>query len=160
MSPHRAFRTLLPALLAFFVTAARADFEFTKWGMSAVELEKVGGGAVTPAIGDGIFSAAGRKDGSAPGSPQVEAVYESGYETGSVTYQAVYYFGPAGLFLVRLVPLTGEDASAVVSSLEAQYGAPDSVEHRGRVGSVDCIERQQWRATSENNLITYQSEVS
>jgi len=133
-------------------------FQYTNWGMSPAELERIGAGNITRTSPDRLFPEDYRKDGSRGTALDVnaEVLLESGYNTDGIFYDAIYYFNSNRLFLVTLVPHSIEDGIKTGRLLDGIYGAPEAAELSGRdVGSTGCILRTRWRSPREGKLITF-----
>lgn len=138
-------------------SAAQADWQYTKWGMSPNELEEMGN--VTRTSPDKLFRQDPRTGGGSRGTAldvNAEILLESGYSVEGITYHVVYYFNSNRLFLVTLVPRSVDDGIKTGRLLESIYGAPEGAELSGRdAGTTGCILRRRWRSPQEGNLITF-----
>lgn len=101
----------LCAAILLGVGEARADWQYTKWGMTPEQVE---------AASSGLAKVAG---------PVVKGTYKSG----DITFLTEFYFQNGGLHLISLKPdVQGYACFSLRQSLEAVYGKPFSVDGEGR----------------------------
>lgn len=103
----------LLALSSFcLATAAHADWQYTKWGMSPDQVAKASAGKVTIGAGD----PGDRYDGATIGAT-------GEYVSGDYHFDAVFYFVDNKLSDIRL-KLLGGDGYKLKNSLDGLYGKP------------------------------------
>lgn len=105
--------------LALGGSAARADWQYTRWGMTPGQVVAASHGAVSTSSGD-------------PGDHvEGEEVGASGtYASGDFKFRAVFYFINDKLADIRL-KLLGSDPYALKNSLDGVYGKPFYDSHDG-----------------------------
>jgi hypothetical protein len=105
------FRIGIFALL-LSISPARADWQYTKWGMSADDLIALGKGNIVRASeresSPNNEDVPGRGRGTTM-AIKAELVLKSTFTAESMNYNALYYFNPKGLFVVALIPQSKED---------------------------------------------------
>jgi hypothetical protein len=136
LRPIIAFAILLAA------TTAHADWQFTRWGMSAEELETFGRGniaRISPARQNSLkLFAVG------------DALLESGYKADDVMFTAIYYFAGDKLVAVSLRTESAPDGIKTRNRLEALYGKPDRNEM-----IAASMKLTRWRSEPDRNMITF-----
>jgi hypothetical protein len=140
--------TALVALLA--ATAAQADWQYTKWGMSESELT-----AISPNIQP---TTASERQGHS--NPHIgSALYKSGYDARDINFTAYYWFNAGQLVAVEIVPTNLDDGPKANLTLDQVYGAP--IEDKSKPmngGLIFCnILDRKWRSEREKNIITVSS---
>jgi hypothetical protein len=129
---------------------ARADWQYTKWGMTEAELK-----AVSPNIT--LTTAKETKDHS---NPYIgESRFKSGYSASDIQFTAYYWFRSGKLVAVELDPVNLKDAPRLNLMMEKIYGAPTKDASRTLGGgSLSCsvIDRQ-WRDEGRRNLVRLSS---
>jgi len=112
---QRAVATLAIVLVLVGQAApARADWQYTRWGMTQQELLAAGTGQVVPA---GPAEAK-----TAP--EQFEAIGKAPYRAGDFAFEALFLARDGRLALVRLRLLDPSRCDALEDSLKARYGPP------------------------------------
>lgn len=118
----RRTRLLLPALVVWVVSAsfvARADWQFTRWGMSPEQV-------LAAAKGRAQKHSEEKPNNAGPRSSEVLAV--GTYEAGEFKFSVHYEFKERRLVGVLLQLDNVERGSSLVESLMARYGTPMSSE--------------------------------
>jgi hypothetical protein len=149
-------RIIALLVILLVASAAQADWQYTKWGMSAAELEAFGQGNIVKASASSINPYnQGRSAGTTMAIDAADVVLTSGFKNEGITYDVLYYFSARGLFLVALIPKSVEDGLKTGKILDATYGAPDREERMGiNENYTGCIVRRRWRAQRDGNLVT------
>lgn len=143
------FRAILLCVAAIGPGAetARADWQFTRWGMSEAELTTKSPNIV-PTTSD---------ERSGRSNPYVgTALYKSGYRALEVDFVAYYLFQDGKLSSVHLVPADASQWPKLNIALEQVYGKPiDDKSHQSSGGTMFCtfIDKK-WRAESEKNTVS------
>jgi hypothetical protein len=153
------FRFGIFALL-LSISPARADWQYTKWGMSPEDLMSLGKGNIVRASqresSPNNEDVPGRGRGTTM-AIKADLVLRSAFIAEGMTYNALFYFNTKGLFVVALIPQSKEDGLKTSKLLNDTYGAPEGEERLGRdegyVGG--CIVRRRWRSRPDGNLITF-----
>jgi hypothetical protein len=137
------------ALMAVLLTAsaAQADWQFTKWGMSEAELTAISENIepTTPAERSGMSN------------PYVgTALYRSGYTAMDVKFTAYYIFDAGKLAAVSLKPVDLENWPKVNIALDQIYGPPvEDKSKRESGGTMFCSTvDKKWRDEREKNIVT------
>jgi hypothetical protein len=137
---------VIAALLA--TTAARADWQYTKWGMSEAELT-----AISPNIVQ--TTAEERRGYSNPYTGT--ALYKSGYQAQAmgVVFTAYYTFNASGLAAVSIRPVDLANWPKVNIAIEQVYGTPEEDKSYNMGGPLFCgvIDRK-WRSRKEKNIVS------
>jgi hypothetical protein len=117
-------RIIALLVILLVASAAQADWQYTKWGMSAAELEAFGQGNIVKASASSINPYnQGRSAGTTMAIDAADVVLTSGFKNEGITYDVLYYFSARGLFLVALIPKSVEDGLKTGKILDATYGA-------------------------------------
>jgi hypothetical protein len=108
--------TLAISIFIPCTSLARADWQFTQWGMSEAELT---------AISENIEPTTGAEK-QAKSNPYVgTALYKSGYTAVDVKFTAYYVFNAGKLVAVSLSPVDLENWPKVNIAIGQIYGTPD-----------------------------------
>ena len=119
------FVTAIVAAL-FTPMTARADWQYTKWGMSPAQTQQASRGALRA-----VTPAEAPKKSIMGVAPSLIGTYTAG----PLQFEATLYFQPAGLYLVHLTqPDSGRNMEAL-AALRGAYGEPVSNE-TSMVGKV------------------------
>ena len=116
------------ALVVLAVGYARADWQYTRWGMSPDELISKGNGTVVEASPREQFIKGDFPNGQRGPVLDVraDAALKSGYRAQEILYTAVYFFLANCLVAVSLFPPTDEDGvrtGAATRSVTNRYRA-------------------------------------
>jgi hypothetical protein len=152
-------KTVIVLATLIAATAARADWQYTKWGMSPEELMAAGSRNIVRASpgesSPNVTEFKGKRGTTM--AINADVVLISRFSAEGMTYNALYYFNTKGLFLVALIPQSVDDGFKTSKLLDATYGASDREERLGMnedyVGG--CIARRRWRAPRDGNLVTF-----
>lgn len=128
-----AVRTLIFFVLIICGNAARADWQYTKWGMTPIEVAKASKGAVSVGNGDPKEEYDGAKIGAI-----------GTYVSGDYQFKANFHFTDNKLVDVRLELIKGE-FYALKNALLGLYGKP--FDESPRLGLTT------WHDISKNNRI-------
>jgi hypothetical protein len=150
-------RTIAVLVVLLAASAAHADWQTTRWGMSPTELEARGKGNIVKASPNEINPYnQGRSAGTTMAIDPANIVLTSAYNAEGITYDALYYFNSRGLFLVALISKSVEDGLKTSKLLDAAYGAPDREDKMGiNEAYTGCIVRRRWSAPRDGNLVTF-----
>lgn len=122
----------------FSTNAMRADWQYTKWGMSPEEVQSATG--VDPV----------ENEEDANGGPSYTPFYV-GYNGAGIPFLAYFVFSRAsnGLIIVRLKASPNTDCASLSGKLKEIYGTPSS--------SVEVSNTyyRRWRDVKNKNSITY-----
>ena len=147
------------ACLILCVGPAKANWQYTKWGMTPEELLALGNGKIVKAspgeASPNLTEYKGHRGTMM--ALNAESVLGSGLLIEGISYKAFYYFNATGLFLVALIP-SAEYGFRTSKLLDATYGAADREERLGMDDADDvggCIVRRRWRAPQDGNLVTF-----
>ncbi len=136
-------RLRLPFALATIVAAlpARADWEYTKWGMTPEQVVAASGGSARLVAQD--------KQKSVP--PWVSSV-EGTFQEGPLALQTVFSFDTerGGLACVFYGVEEAEQSAAFMDSLLKRYGKPASRSSLPAIG----METVSWRAGTDEIVVT------
>lgn len=99
-------------VLASNGTAAKADWQYTRWGMTPAQVAAASGGKVLAGVG---------RPGDRVDGQEVGAI--GSYTSGVFKFEAVFYFVGGRLADIRLNLIAG-DRYALKSSLDGVYGRP------------------------------------
>jgi hypothetical protein len=115
------------ALVVLAVGYARADWQYTRWGMSPDELISKGNGTVVEASPREKFIKGDFPNGQRGPVLDVraDAALKSGYRAQEILYTAVYFFLANRLVAVSLFPPTAEDGVRTGKAIENIYGPPE-----------------------------------
>ncbi len=135
-------RTLLIGALATalgFTTAAQADWQYTRWGMTVDEVVAAGAGQVTQGFDAGSSSENQKTLASAP------------YNAGGRAYTAKFAFDLDGkLMEVNLHPVDVAECDDLFHDLRAAYGEPPKPPSPG--GFLFIVK---WQDTERRNDVAY-----
>jgi hypothetical protein len=125
---------------------ARADWQFTQWGMSEAELT-----SLSPHIVQ--TNAAERQGYSNPYTGT--ALYKSGYRAMEVDFTAYYTFNGNKLVAVTIRPIDLANWPKVNIAIGQVYGTPDEDKSYNMRGPNFCsvIDRK-WRSQKEKNIVS------
>ena len=122
---RRSLQTLIFVFLFVFVkTSARADWQYTKWAMTAEQAITAAGGKLRPT------TASERQHHSRYGQ---EPGLTGDYVGGDFSFSVDLFFGPAGLRMVSLDLKDGSQTQLLANSLQARYGSPQEDKSQGSV---------------------------
>lgn len=119
-------------------SSARADWQYTRWGMSPEEVIKASNGSARPTS---TAEQAERKRGNR------EAMASAEYRAGEVPFRADFLFAGGKLVMVALHLLDHQRRNEVLNALSSRYGAPVN----NYVGNNTA--KQGWQASSEGNYV-------
>lgn len=138
---------LLACSLTITTFSVRADWQYTRWGMSRGDVE-----AAVAAAGKQVmppFQPADQQKGGA-------AVFEfrAPYDAGGVPFSAMFGFDRATgkLSEVTLVPSQDRSCKTIRSALVERYGAPEFVNEQSPGRSMRVVD-DQWRDAQGQNLV-------
>jgi hypothetical protein len=139
------YMKVIAAVVGILIAAiqpAAADWQYTRWGMSAGELENFGKGNISRV-------SPGRQSGLKI-IGMGDALLESGYQADDIYFTATYYFADDRLVAVSLKTESTDDGIKTRNRLEALYGKPDRKEPLATSGTL-----MRWRSERDGNMITY-----
>jgi hypothetical protein len=114
----------MPLIWAVTATTARADWQYTHWGMSREQVMAASGGKAVHMEPDLSFMKdpffASQRDEMLASQPSLRAPFTSG----SRNFDAQFVFKGGGLSSITLEGITGSDCYALQGDLEARYGKP------------------------------------
>jgi hypothetical protein len=131
-------KTLISFILGFgMATSAHADWQYTKWGMSAEQVVAASGGSMQ--LGSGKVGQ--RLDGYT-----IEVTGQ--YKSGSRIFDAILYFKNGSLALVTLDMKEAPRCYALANDLKGLYGAQFD-QSRDSIMNIDI-----WHDRVKNNSIS------
>jgi hypothetical protein len=148
---HISMRIAVAAIVALLCagSTARADWQYTKWGMTESQLSAVTKGSV-------IRTVPPHQTGGNTLDVKADVVMTSGVNLGSMYYTVHYYFRSDRLAMVALTPKTEQEGVETGRLLETKYGPPEREQRMGKnEGWPGCIIRRRWRSEKDGNLITF-----
>jgi hypothetical protein len=148
----RKIATVIGALVVLSVCkpdTACADWQFTRWGMSADELNHVWEGLtkLTPK----------EAKGAALDDKDLEPQYRGHYEASGIPMSATLYFRRGGLALISLTADKPEQgtSSAIFSLLERTYGPPASKKSEWDTQRVCMLWSAEWKDVAGGNWVRF-----
>jgi hypothetical protein len=137
-SREETMRCFLLAVAIFCANAelARADWQFTRWGMTPEQVIAASGGTARIATAEEV------KDNSTPG---YDALVVGNYRSPPFAFRVAYQFKNRSLGMVHMTLADYSQHQSVREALEAKYGAPFD-------RTSDRI-RTQWRDRAGGNIV-------
>ncbi len=137
----------LGVILALFVgSTARADWQYTKWGMTPEEVVAASSEAARPATDEERQKAFIRTQ------PAREPLAVGRYSGGVYDFKAVFYFENRALVEVRLTLAPYADPNGLWAALAGQYGEP--IEAKQLDKGITAFKAKRWRDSTNKNLVT------
>lgn len=138
----RHYIALIFLLTLILPVAARADWQYTKWGMTKSEVEA----ACTS-------KQMQTKEGRHSDGTKAKHELEGPYKAGSFDFNALFFFGDGKLNMVSLVLQSGSSID-LEQSILAKYGNGNNY-RKESISESPPIYRLIWRVESEGNLVTF-----
>lgn len=122
-------KLLLAIALVGMSSAARADWQYTRWGMSLTQVIAASHGQVheVPETDSGMLG---------------RLLARGTYRAGGLTFNSTFFFDDSGLSRVHL-SVTGVDCKSILTDLIKKYGMP----------SVNRIGEPTWRDGDNANVV-------
>jgi hypothetical protein len=117
-------------LVLLFANDARADWQYTRWGMTVEQAMSASGGKLQ------ITTASERQQ---HGRLEQEPGLTGDYVTGDFSFRVDLFFGSAGLRMVSLDLKDGSQAQLLVDSLQVRYGSPQEDMSRGSAKAAHAL---------------------
>ena len=133
---------------AFLVStvSARADWRFTRWGMSEAELT---------ALSPNIVQTTGAERQGFSNPDTATALYKSGYRAMEVDFTAYYTFKANRLVSVTIRPVDRAEWPKVNIAIGQVYGTPDEDKSYNMGGPNFCsVIDKKWHSQKEKNIIS------
>jgi len=125
-----------------FASPAKAEWQYTRWGMSPSEVVVASGSTAELVAADEGNSIFGQ-----------QMLARAPYQAAGVTFRAEFLFSPLGhaLSMVRLSVLDPRNCDALLGELRGRYGSPSLSDNSSRFGIV----RVEWNVVAQNNHILF-----
>lgn len=142
------FKAAVTAFLLLLISfEARADWQYSRWGMTVDDLMAAGKGSVVR-VSDSEADKA--RMGNGLGAPLAKA----SYRTNDFVFTAWFFFPKGKLAGVRLVGADGRQAIPIEQQLERVYGAPFEKEET-KILPQCKIRSAKWKDDASKNYILF-----